>query len=632
MPSALQQGGTTAEIRPPFEDEKILHVGQYVAMVVAETMEQAQFAASRLNIDYQPGPHAVVMEDASGTRYHPQDFMGEPLNFERGNFAKAFAEAPIRLDETYSTANEHPCPLEPHATVASWLRDTLTVYNSTQWINGDQSVLRAAFNLPPDKVHVICPFTGGMFGSKGATGAHTVLAALASKRLGRPVKIVLSRTQVMVDVGHRSETVQRLQIGAAPDGTLTAMHHQVSSHTSLADEFAEPASNSTRMLYEVPNYQTTHDLVRLNVMKPSWMRAPGEAPGQFALECAMDELAYKLKMDPVELRRRNHATVNPHNEKPFSSKYLLECYQQGAERFGWAHRSPEPRSMRDGNTLLGWGMATAVFPGYRMGAVVRVRLHKDANGVRAVVSTAGSDVGTGMYTMLTVMAADHLGLPIERITVKLGDSELPPCAVAGGSNLTASTAPAVADACSAVKQQLVKVAVETADGFTGIRPDPEQFVFRDGRVAHRSNPDRSIGYAELLTVSGQDAIQADGSTTPIFGHNDEWSFSSFGAHFVEVRLQEAIGRVRVSRIVSVFDCGQIVSPKTARSQFMGAIVFGIGAALLEEMHYDREHGQLTSSDLANYLVPRTRRCPGDRHQLDRQTGLSFQPARRPRRG
>lgn len=603
MPDDIQKGGTTAEIRPPLHDDKILHVGQYLAMVVAETSEQANFAASQIKVDYQPAPHAVVMEDAAASCYHPEHFMHEPLNFERGNFAKAFADSPIQLDETYSTANEHPCPLEPHATVASWLGDTLTVYNSTQWINGDQAVLRAAFQLEPHQIHVLCPFTGGMFGSKGATGAHTILAALASKRLGRPVKIVLSRPQVMVDVGHRSETVQRLQIGADRDGTLSAMNHKVSTHTSLADEFSEPASNSTRMLYQVPNYQTSHDLVRLNVMKPSWMRAPGEAPGQFALECAMDELAYKLQMDPVDLRRRNHTTVNPHNKKPFSSKYLLECYQQGADRFGWANRSPEPRSMRDGNTLIGWGMATAVFPGYRMGAVVRVRLQKDPDGIRALVSTAGSDVGTGMYTMLTVMAADQLGLPIERITVKLGDSELPPCAVAGGSNLTASTAPAVADACFELKQQLLKVAVETADGFTGIQPDPEQFVFRDGRVAHQSNPNRSIGYAELLTVSGQESMQADGSTTPIFGQNDELSFNSFGAHFVEVRMQEAIGRVRVSRITSVFDCGQIVSPKTARSQFIGAIVFGIGAALLEEMNYDRKHGQLASSDLASYLVP-----------------------------
>ena len=603
MPADMSQGGTTGESRPPFEDEKILHVGQYVAMVVAETMEQAKFASSLLQIDYQPEPHAVTMDQASSTCYNPEAFMHEPLNFERGNFAKAFAEAPVQLDETYATANEHPNAMEPHATVASWLGETLTLYNSTQWINGDQAVLRGAFNLGPEQIHVLCPFIGGMFGSKGATGAHTILAALAAKRLKRPVKVVLSRTQVMVDVGHRSETIQRFQIGAREDGTLTAMNHKVSSHTSLADEFPEPASNSSRMLYEVPNYKTAHDLVRLNVMKPSWMRAPGEAPGQYALECAMDELAYKLKMDPVELRRRNHTTTNPHIKKPFSSKHLLKCYEQGEKRFGWAGRAPEPRAMRDGKTLVGWGMATAVFPGYLMGAVVRVRLQKDADGIRAIVSTAGSDVGTGLYTMLALTAADQLGLPMERITVKLGDSELPPCAVAGGSNLTASTAPAAADACLAVKQQLLKVAVETADGFTAIEPDPEQFIFRDGRVAHSSNPDRSIGYAELLALSKQDAMQADGSTKPIFGHNDQFSFNSFGAHFVEVRVREEIGQIRVSRIVSVFDCGRIVSPKTARSQFIGAIIFGIGAGLFEEMNYDREHGQLANSDLAEYLVP-----------------------------
>ncbi len=603
MPTTMEGGGLTAESRAPLEDQRILHAGQHVAMVVAERAEQARDAASLVKIVYQKDTHAVALEDAAATKYKPHDFMGEPLQLERGNVDKALAEAEVRLDETYTTPNEHSCALEPHATIASWVDGVLTVYNSTQWIMGDRTVLQAAFELPPEKVRVLCPYVGGMFGSKAAVGAHTLLAAIAARRLGRPVKIVLSRTQVLLHVGHRSETVQRFEIGARRDGSITSMRHHITTHTSAADEFVEPVSVCTRMLYDIPNYQTIHELVRLNVMKPSWMRAPGEAPGQYGIESALDELSYRLEMDPIELRRRNHAVINPNNKKPFSSKHLLECYQRGAERFGWSNRKPQPRSMREGNMLIGWGMATATYPGYLMGAAVSVRLEREPDGVRAYVSTAGSDVGTGLYTMLAITAADHLGLPLERVTVKLGDSELLPCAVAGGSNLTASTAPATADACTEIKRQLLQIAAETADGFTGAQEHVADFLFQDGRIAHRSAPQRSIGYADLMSLGNRQSIDAQGSTQPVFGQNDEYSFQSFGAHFVEVRVREEIGRVRVARVVSVFDCGRIMSAKTARSQFLGGIVFGIGHALLEEIAYDREHGQSVNADLASYLVP-----------------------------
>jgi xanthine dehydrogenase YagR molybdenum-binding subunit len=314
------------------------------------------------------------------------------------------------------------------------------------------------------------------------------------------------------------------------------------------------------MLYTADHYASHQDTIRLNVIRPSWMRAPGEAPGQFALECAMDELALKLGMDPLELRRRNHADVNRHLNKPFSSKHLLDCYERGAERFGWSRRNPQPGSMRDGDTLVGHGVATATYPGYLMGATVKVRWEQNPAGPRAIVSTAGSDVGTGMYTMLAITVADALGLPLERVTVELGSSELPPCSVAGGSNLTASTAPAAATAACKIKQQLA------------------------------ASPNAQV-------------LEAEETTSPIFGHNDKFAFQSFGATFVEVRVQPEIGRVRVSRVVSVFDCGRILSAKTTRSQFIGGIVFGIGAALLEELVYDREHGQPVNADLAGYLVP-----------------------------
>jgi xanthine dehydrogenase YagR molybdenum-binding subunit len=570
---------------------------------VAEKMEQARHAASLLKITYERAPHKIILDEASETMFRPGDFLGEPLQVERGNVKKALAGADVRLAETYVTPNAHPCALEPHATIASWSNGAFTVYNATQWIMGDRAVIQAAFELPPEKVRVICPYTGGMFGSKASTGAHVILACIASRRLGRPVKIALSRTQVLANVGHRTETIQRLELGAMRDGKIVALRHHIRTHTNMADEFVEPPSICTRMLYDVPNFQAEQEAVRLHVMRPSWMRAPGEAPGQFALESALDELSYLLKIDPVELRRINHASINPNTGKPFSSKHLLECYERGTKRFGWARRKAEPRSMRDGDVLLGWGMATATYPGYLMGAAVRVRLEHGADGVRATVLTAGTDVGTGMYTMLAITAADQLGLPVERVTVKLGDSELPPCALAGGSNLTASTAPAVAEACSHIKTELLKIASETADGFTGALEYVAEFQFRDGRIAHKSSPDRSIGYGDLLSLSKRQYIDADKGTNPIFGQNDRFSFQSFGAHFIEVRVNEEIGQVRVSRVVSVFDCGRIISPKTARSQFIGGIVFGIGHGLLEEITYDPGRGHPVHADLASYLIP-----------------------------
>ena len=603
MPSELTAGGSTAESRPPLSGDSILYNGQYVAMVVAETPERARYAASLIQVEYKPEQFAVAIEDARKSKFHPKQFMGEPLTFERGHWKKEFEKADVRLDQTYTTPNEHPCALEPHATVASWSDGALTVYNSTQWVMGDRTVLAAAFDLKPEKVHVICPFTGGMFGSKGATGAHVLLAVAASRHLQRPVKVTLTRPQVLTGVGHRSETVQRFQIGANRDGVITAMRHHITTHTSLKDDFPEPASISSRMLYNVENYAAEHEMVRLNVMKPSWMRAPGEAPGQFALESALDELSYELAIDPVELRRRNHAAVDLSKKKPFSSKHLLDCYDRGAERFGWWDRNPKPRSTSNGNELIGCGMATATYPGYIMGAAVNVRLEGDSSGVQAVVSTAGIDVGTGMYTMLTVVTAEALGLPLEQVTAKLGDTHFLQCAVAGGSNLTASTAPAATDACTEIKRELLKLAAEAADGFTGAPEHADEFVFGNGRIAHRSNPSRSIGYGDLLSLSKKTCLEAQGATKPIFGQNDEYAFQSFGAHFVEVRVMPAIGRVRVPRIVSVFDCGRILSAKTARSQFMGGIVFGIGAAIMEELTYDRAHGQAANADLAGYLVP-----------------------------
>jgi xanthine dehydrogenase YagR molybdenum-binding subunit len=585
LPTGDDGPGLTAEPRPPLQDDRVHYVGQIVALVVAGSLEQAAHAASLVEVEYERAPFAVAMEDATAAR-RPERLVDEALHTRkveqrRGDCAGALAAAEVRLDLRYATPNQHPCALEPHATVARWSDGALTVYDTTQWVLGDHAVIAAAFALPPERLRVLAPFVGGMFGSKVCTAAHTLLAALAARRLGRPVKSVLRRPQVFASVGHRTETVQRIELGARRDGQLTALRHHTLSHlavdSGLPDdaEFIEPTSVVSRSLYACPSYEGTQDVVGLHVIKPGWMRAPGEAPGTFAIECAMDELAVSLALDPIELRRRNHAAVDPHTERPFSSKHLLECYDLGAERFGWAARDPTPGAMRDGRARIGWGMATATYPGYVMGATVRVRLDCEDTGMRAEVATAGIDVGTGMYTTLAIVAADALELPIERVTVALGDSRLPRCPEAGGSNLTASTAPAVAKACEELRRRL---------------------------SSFRVQPDERVDLAELLDRSGRGSLEATVATDPD-ADEARHAVQSFGAQFVEVRVEPEIGRIRVARVVSVFDVGRAINAKALRSQLIGGVVFGIGQALLEELVYDRAHGQPINGDLAGYLVP-----------------------------
>lgn len=568
--------GMTPESRPPLEDDRVHYHGQIVAMVVAESLEQAAHAVSRIEVAYQAAPFAVSLMDAQASTYRPtqtssKEMHSRKLEERRGDCASALAAAPVRLAVTYATPNQHPSPLEPHATLAVWSGDALTVYDTTQWVLGDQAILAAAFGLPREDVRVVAPFVGGMFGSKICTAWHTVLCALAARRLGRPVRALLRREQVLTTVGHRTETRQHIELGATPEGKLVALRHHTLSHTAAdsgfpdEDEFIEPTTAVSRMLYACDHYEGTQDVVRLNVIKPRWMRAPGEATGSYAMECAMDELAIELGVDPVELRRRNHTDSDPHRGRPFSSKHLLDCYELGAERFGWARRDPRPRAMRDGDELVGWGMATATYPGNRADATVRVRLLRDG---RVFVSTAGIDVGTGMYTMMTVVAAEALGVAPEQVAAELGDSRLPACAEAGGSQLTATVAPAVAEACQALRREL------GADGAGDV--------------------------VALLEASGRDSVEAVASARV---PDEDHSYQSFGAQFVEVRVQPAIGRVRVTRVTGVYDVGRVIHHETTRSQLIGGVVFGIGQALLEALVYDRTHGQPINADLAGYLIP-----------------------------
>ncbi len=555
-------GWTTPFTEPhlsPLQTADVLYWGQHVAVVIATTLEAATSGAALLHIDYDERPPSVSIDATTRARKERvESFFGSPLNIERGDVDSVFTPAAIALDVTYTTPAQTHNAMEPSATVASWSGDDLTVYDATQWVNGTQHVLAHFFDLDPQRVHVISPFLGGGFGSKGFTWPHTVIAAMAAKVVGKTVKLVIDRTQFFTSNGHRSETEQRVRIAATPDGTIAGLIHDVLDTCGHAGDFTEPAGKSTEMLYAIPNLRTSHHAIQLDIPTPTAMRAPGETPGLFALESALDELSYAVNVDPVEMRVRNHAANDPASGLPFSSKHLLECYREGARLFGWEKRTPEPRSMRAGHELVGYGMATATYPA--MAGETEVRVRADGSG-GVTVECATHDLGTGMYTIIAQVAADTLGISLARVTVKIGDSAYPKAPVAGGSQSTASVMPPLVNACEQLKAK--------AGG-------------------------------DIATAPA--GLEATGAST---GEADEskHAFHSFGAQFCEVRYDEDLARVRVTRFTGVFDCGRILNPKTARSQMVGGIIMGLGMALMEETLRDPRSGAIVTNNLADYRVP-----------------------------
>ena len=543
----------------PLQTGEVHYWGQHIAVVIATTLEAATAAAALLHITYDERPPALMIDAHTRARKEKVEaFFGTPLNKERGDVDAAFKAAATTLDLTYTTPAQTHNAMEPSATVATWSGGDLTVYDATQWINGTQNTLAHFFDLDPKRVHVIAPFIGGGFGSKGWTWPHTVIAAMAAKAVGKTVKLVIDRSQFFTSNGHRSETEQRVRIAATADGTIAGIIHDVLDTTGNAGDWIEPCSNVTSMLYAVPNLRVSHHAVRLDIPTPTAMRAPGETPGSFAMESALDELANAVRIDPIELRVRNHAVNDPSSGLPFSSKHLLECYREGAQRFGWAQRKPEPRSMRVGDEFVGYGMATAPYPAMAGAADVRVRTE---GGGRVTVECATHDLGTGMYTIIAQVASDTLGIPIDHVTVKIGDSTYPKAPVAGGSQSTASVMPPLVNACGQLKR------------LTG------------GNVA---------GAKAGLEAVGSSAGEYD---------EEKHSFHSFGAQFCEVRYDEDLARLRVTRFTGVYDCGRILNPKTARSQMIGGIIMGLGMALMEETLRDPRSGAIVTNNLADYRVP-----------------------------
>jgi xanthine dehydrogenase YagR molybdenum-binding subunit len=579
------------------QHQEVFYQNQPIAVVVAETIEQSKYAASLVRPHYQTAPAKLDFLAGFPASY-PSDHNGEPGDQSWGDVDAGLASAALKIDAVYTTPIQHHNPMEPHATVAFWDGDRVTFYDATQHISGVREKAAKIFGIPQENVHVISLFTGGGFGCKGQVWSHTMLAALAAKQVKRPVKLVLERPQMFGPVGARPMTNQHVVLGATREGKLTAIRHEVHSNTSVIEDYLESAAFPTRVMYSCPNISTQSRLVPLNLGTPTYMRAPGVATGTYAIEVAMDELAFALNMDPLALRLQNYAETDPHSGKPFTEKNLRECYQRAAAAFGWSKRNHEPRSMIRGNELIGWGMATETYPGKNLPAAALVRLQPDG---RVLVASGTQEIGTGNYTILTEVAADVLRLPASVIDARLGDTNLPPAPISAGSMSTASVAPAVKAAAEAARDKLIALAV--SDRSSPVYGAPATDVdFNDGKVALKSDRSRSQDFGSILKRNRNEPVEASAATEPLIDPL-QTPCHSFGAVFAEVSVDRGLGMTRVNRVVAVYDVGRIVNRQTARSQFIGGIVWGISLALYEETEVDWRYGRIANANLADYHVP-----------------------------
>ncbi|HEY3917181.1 MAG TPA: xanthine dehydrogenase family protein molybdopterin-binding subunit [Stellaceae bacterium] len=595
--SPMQPG----ESYPLLQDDRILFNGQHIALVIAETFEQATHAATLICVRYTEEKPAARLEAALDRLQVPKNFRGgeRPPDSRRGDPDAAFAAAPVKIDQTYTTPVEHHNPMEPHAVIASWQSDKLTLYHATQGVMGSRERVATLLGVSPENVHVISDYVGGGFGTKGSCWPHVTLAAMAARMVQRPVRLVLTRRQMFTSNGYRSKTIQRIRLAADSNGKLAAILHDGKSQTGMIGEFVEPVGLATEIMYSCPNVAVTHRVAPINAGMPTFMRAPGEASGMYALESAMDELACALDIDPLELRLRNYAKRDEAKDLPFTSKELRVCYVQGAEAFGWSRRAPAPRSMRDGDLLIGWGMASATYPANRSEAGVTVRIECDGS---VIVRSATQDLGTGTYTVMAQVAAETIGVPLGRVHAELGDSTLPKAPISGGSQSAASVLPAVQKAAQAARAQLLALAAgRNAPGpLQGARAD--DLDIDSGTVFLKSDRGRKASLDALIRSAGRDAIEATETAKP--GDEEKThSAHSFGAHFVEVSVDPDLGEVRVRRYVAAFAGGRIINAKTAHSQYIGGIVYGLGMALTEETEVDAQTGRVANANIAEYLVP-----------------------------
>lgn len=607
------------ERRPPLEDTTVRYYGQYVAVAVAQTMEQARAAAEAVKVTYSKFAHNTAdrLLESNDRERKPKEQPKTEANAsglndakevsKRGDTAAALREASIKHDAVYTIPTETHNPIELHASVAVYDGDKFTLYETSQAVVNHRDVMAAMLGVPPDKVQVITRYLGSGFGGKLWPWPHSGLAAACARNLNRPVKLVVSRAMMFESVGHRPAIDQRIQIAAQLDGKFTAIQQDYANHTSIQDDYDEGCGEATGLLYSCPNVLVTSSMVRRNVGTPTSMRGPGAVPGLYALESAVDELAIKLKMDPVQLRLMNEPKVDETDGKPFSSRHLPECLTVGADKFGWHKRNPAIGSMKNASgQVLGWGVAAASWGAMKTDAEATVELRSDGT---ARVASGSQDIGTGTYTVLAQMVSHETGVPVERVEVVLGDSSLPPGPISGGSWATASLTPAVLEAARNAAKSVVTVAIK-AEGspFKGKKQEDLEFV--DGAVRLKGESATRLSMAEVLSLAKVRSVNANGKSRGLFGDpNVKFSFHSYGAQFVEVTWEPEIARLRVSRVVTVIDAGRMLNPRTAQNQIEGAVVMGVGMAMLEATEYDQRSGQPINNNLADYIVAVHADCP-----------------------
>jgi xanthine dehydrogenase YagR molybdenum-binding subunit len=588
----------------PLYDDKILFSGQPVALVVAEEFEIARFAASLIRVEYERKPHIT---DFEAQRKRGAISKRDPAqSVARGNPAPAFEQAAVRIKAEYRMPVEHHNPMEPFAATAVWEDDDrITVFDKTQGPQNCRNYVAGVFGMPRDKVRVLSPYVGGGFGSGLRPQYELPLAVLAARALKRSVRVTLTRQQ-MFTLGYRAANVHEMTLAADQDGSLASFRHEAVSMTSQFEDFQRNFVNWSSLLYRCANADLGQRLVKLDQNTPCDMRAPGGAEGAYAIECAMDELAFAANIDPLELRLINYSDKDQIEDRRYSSKQLRECYRQGAEEFGWSNRNPQLRSMRDGNELIGWGMATGIWEAMQMPASAKAVL--TANG-SVEIASATADIGPGTYTWMTQLAAEMLGVPIENVTAKLGDSALPDAPVEGGSFTVSSVGSAIHAACRAVQKELLGLAQKMARSpLAGAKLD--DVVFAEGKIRHRDDESREVSVADAMRAGKADRIEKEASAVP--NERSKYSHSTHSAVFVEVKVDEQLGVIRVTRVVSAVAAGRILNPKLASSQILGAVVGGIGMALHEETVTDHRFGRFMSHNLADYHVP----VNADVHAID----------------
>jgi xanthine dehydrogenase YagR molybdenum-binding subunit len=595
--------GICDERRPPFEDDVVRYYGQYIALAVADTFENAKAAADAVHATYEKDKPNVELEleaeddpEIVATTFGPR----ARLQSERGDADGAFASAPVKLDQIYVTPTETHNPIELHATIAIWEESNLTLYESTQGVVNHRSVLAQMFGLPTENVRVISKFLGSGFGGKLFPWTHSPLAAAAARQLGRPVKLVVSRRMMFQTVGHRPRTQQRVRLGATAEGKLVSLHHDYVYDRSMLDDHHEDCGEATSSQYSVPNLRVTFGRARRNIGAAIDMRGPGAVPGLYATESAMNELADLLKIDPMRLRILNEPKIDEGLGLPFSSRHLLECFELGAEKFGWSRRTPEVGSMKRDGLTFGWGMAGCSWIAGRFPAEANIELRDDGT-VR--VACATQDIGTGTYTILAQLASDKIGVPLDKIEVTLGDSSLPAGPISGGSMVTGSMVPAVYAAADKAIASLKTIATRTP-GSPFENRQPDELAFENGEVfLSADGAVERVPFADLLQRANLRRVSGSGKGEGTYGNPDaKFSTHSFGCHFVEVTWHAETARLRVSRVVTVMDAGRILNPLAARNQIEGAVVMGIGMALLEHTSYDPQNGAPMNSNLADYVM------------------------------